>query len=114
MPVPVIFGKEQEWKDGKYVDTDTDKVINNIEPLWTRTPTELKDEDYIKFYHAIQPGQEDPLFWIHLNVDFPFTLTGILYFPKSRTTSTFAKTASSSIATRCSLPTAWKALCPTS
>ena len=69
MPVPVIFGKEQEWKDGKYVDTDTDKVINNIEPLWTRTPTELKDE-------------EDPLFWIHLNVDFPFTLTGILYFPK--------------------------------
>lgn len=82
MPVPVIFGKEQEWKDGKYVDTDTDKVINNIEPLWTRTPTELKDEDYIKFYHAIQPGLEDPLFWIHLNVDFPFTLTGILYFPK--------------------------------
>lgn len=82
MPVPVIFGKEQEWKDGKYVDTDTDKVINNIEPLWTRTPTELKDEDYIKFYHAIQPGQEAPLFWIHLNVDFPFTLTGILYFPK--------------------------------
>lgn len=82
MPVPVIFGKEQEWKDGKYVDTDTDKVINNIEPLWTRTPTELKDEDYIKFYHATQPGQEDPLFWIHLNVDFPFTLTGILYFPK--------------------------------
>lgn len=82
MPVPVIFGKEQEWKDGKYVNTDTDKVINNIEPLWTRTPTELKDEDYIKFYHAIQPGQEDPLFWIHLNVDFPFTLTGILYFPK--------------------------------
>ena len=82
MPVPVIFGKEQEWKDGKYVDTDTDKVINNIEPLWTRTPTELKDEDYIKFYHAIQPGQEDPLFWSHLNVDFPFTLTGILYFPK--------------------------------
>lgn len=82
MPVPVIFGKEQEWKDGKYVDTDTDKVINNIEPLWTRTPTELKDENYIKFYHAIQPGQEDPLFWIHLNVDFPFTLTGILYFPK--------------------------------
>ena len=82
MPVPVIFGKGQEWKDGKYVDTDTDKVINNIEPLWTRTPTELKDEDYIKFHHAIQPGQEDPLFWIHLNVDFPFTLTGILYFPK--------------------------------
>lgn len=82
MPVPVVFGKEQEWKDGKYVDTDKDKVINDVEPLWTRTPSELKDEDYIKFYHAIQPGQEDPLFWIHLNVDYPFTLTGILYFPK--------------------------------
>ena len=82
MPVPVVFGKEQEWKDGKYVDTDKDKVINDVEPLWTRKPTELKDEDYLNFYHAIQPGQEDPLFWIHLNVDFPFTLTGILYFPK--------------------------------
>ena len=82
MPVPVVFGKEQAWKDGKYVDTDKDKVINNIEPLWARTPSELKDEDYLKFYHAIMPGQEDPLFWIHLNVDFPFTLTGILYFPK--------------------------------
>ena len=82
LPVPIVFGKEQEWKDGKYVDTDKDKIINDIEPLWTRKPTELKDEDYLKFYHAIQPGQEDPLFWIHLNVDFPFTLTGILYFPK--------------------------------
>ena len=82
LPVPIIFGKEQEWKDGKYVDTDKDKVINDVEPLWTRKPTELKDEDYLKFYRAIQPGQEDPLFWIHLNVDFPFTLTGILYFPK--------------------------------
>ena len=82
LPVPLIFGKEQEWKDGKYVDTDKDKLINDIEPLWTRTPADLKDEDYLKFYHAIQPGQEDPLFWIHLNVDFPFTLTGILYFPK--------------------------------
>lgn len=82
LPVPVVFGKEQEWKDGKYVDTDKDKVINNVEPLWTRKPTELKDEDYLKFYRAIQPGQDDPLFWIHLNVDYPFTLTGILYFPK--------------------------------
>ncbi len=82
MTVPVLFGKEQEWKDGKYVDTDKDKVVNDVEPLWTRTPSELKDEDYLKFYRAIQPGQEDPLFWIHLNVDFPFTLTGILYFPK--------------------------------
>lgn len=82
LPVPVVFGKEQEWKDGKYVDTDNDKIINNIEPLWARKPSELKDEDYIKFYHEIQPGQDDPLFWIHLNVDYPFTLTGILYFPK--------------------------------
>ncbi len=82
MTVPITFGKEQEWKDGKYVDTDKDKLINDVEPLWTRKPTELKDEDYLKFYHAILPGQDDPLFWIHLNVDFPFTLTGILYFPK--------------------------------
>ena len=84
LPVPVVFGKEQEWKDGRYVDTDRDNVINNIEPLWTRKPTELKDEEYLKFYHDILPGQDDPLFWIHLNVDFPFTLTGILYFPKIR------------------------------
>ena len=82
MPVPIVFGKEQEWKDGKYIDTEKDKVINDVEPLWTRKPTDLTDEDYIKFYHAIQPGMEDPLFWIHLNVDYPFTLTGILYFPK--------------------------------
>ena len=82
LPVPIIFGKEQEWKDGNYVDTDRDKVINDVEPLWSRMPTDLKDEDYLKFYHAIEPGQDDPLFWIHLNVDYPFTLTGILYFPK--------------------------------
>jgi len=82
MPVPVIFGKEQEWKDGKYVDTDKDKVINSIEPLWTRQPSDLKDEDYLSFYRALYPMQEEPLFWIHLNVDYPFTLTGILYFPK--------------------------------
>ena len=82
LPIPVVFGKEQEWKDGKYVDTDRDKVINDVEPLWAKKPSELKDEDYISFYHAIQPGNDDPLFWIHLNVDYPFTLTGILYFPK--------------------------------
>lgn len=82
LPVPVVSGKEQEWKDGKYVDTDKDRVINATEPLWTRKPTDLTDEDYIKFYHELMPGQEDPLFWIHLNVDYPFTLTGILYFPK--------------------------------
>ncbi len=82
LPVPVISGKEQEWKDGKYVDTDKDKVINATEPLWTKKPSELTDEDYLKFYHELRPGEEDPMFWIHLNVDYPFNLTGILYFPK--------------------------------
>ena len=82
MPVPVIFGKEQEWKDGKYVDTDKDNVINNVAPLWTRKPSELKEEDYLEFYRALYPGHEEPLFHIHLNVDYPFNLTGILYFPK--------------------------------
>ena len=82
MPVPVIFGKEQEWKDGKYVDTDKDNVINNVAPLWARKPSELKEEDYLEFYRALYPGHEEPLFHIHLNVDYPFNLTGILYFPK--------------------------------
>lgn len=82
LPVPVIFGKEQEWKDGKYIDTDRDHIVNSTEPLWLKKPADLKDEDYLKFYHDLYPGQDDPLFWIHLNVDFPFTLTGILYFPK--------------------------------
>ena len=82
MPVPVIFGKEQEWKDGKYVDTDKDKVINSVAPLWTRKPADLKDEDYNEFYRALYPMGEEPLFHIHLNVDYPFNLTGILSFPK--------------------------------
>ncbi len=82
MPFPVVFGKEQEWKDGKYVDTDKDKVINSVGPLWTRKPSELKEEDYMNFYKALYPTYEEPLFYIHLNVDFPFHLTGILYFPK--------------------------------
>lgn len=82
MPVPVVFGKKQEWKDGKYVDTEDDNVINTVEPIWTRKPTELKDEDYEKFYKALYPLADDPLFHIHLNVDYPFHLTGILYFPK--------------------------------
>ena len=82
MPVPVIFGKEQEWKDGKYVDTDKDNVINKVEPLWARKPADLKDEDYNEFYKALYPMGEEPLFHIHLNVDYPFNLTGILYFPK--------------------------------
>ncbi len=82
LPVPVISGKEQEWKDGKYVDSDKDKIVNATEPLWTKKPADLTDEDYLRFYHELMPGQEDPMFWIHLNVDYPFTLTGILYFPK--------------------------------
>ena len=82
MPVPIVFGKEQEWKDGKYVDTDKDKIINSVEPLWTKAPSELKDEDYKNFYRTLFPMNEEPLFWIHLNVDYPFNLTGILYFPK--------------------------------
>lgn len=82
LPVPVISGKEQEWKDGKMTDTERDKVINSTEPLWTRKPSDLTDEDYLRFYRELMPGQEDPMFWIHLNVDYPFTLTGILYFPK--------------------------------
>ena len=82
MPVPIVFGKEQEWKDGKYVDTDKDKIINSVEPLWTKAPSELKDEDYLSFYRTLYPMNEEPLFGIHLNVDYPFNLTGILYFPK--------------------------------
>ncbi|MCF8359654.1 MAG: molecular chaperone HtpG [Prolixibacteraceae bacterium] len=82
LPIPVIFGKEKEWKDGKYVDTDKDNVINDTTPAWTKKPADLKDEDYSDFYHKLYPGVEDPLFNIHLNVDYPFKLTGILYFPK--------------------------------
>ena len=82
MPVPVIFGKEQEWKDGKYEDTDKDNVINKIEPLWAKKPADLKDEDYKEFYKTLYPMADEPLFHIHLNVDYPFNLTGILYFPK--------------------------------
>lgn len=82
MAVPVAFGKKTEWKDGKNVETDEDNIINNVEPLWTKTPSTLKHEDYKKFYHTLYPMQDDPLFWIHLNVDFPFNLTGILYFPR--------------------------------
>ena len=82
MAVPVIFGKKQEWKDGKMQDTEEDNVINNVEPLWTKTPSTLKDEDYKTFYRTLYPMQDEPLFWIHLNVDYPFNLTGILYFPR--------------------------------
>lgn len=82
MTVPVAFGKKTDWKDGKQVETDEDNIINDVEPLWTKTPSTLKDEDYKKFYRALYPMQDEPLFWIHLNVDFPFNLTGILYFPR--------------------------------
>ena len=82
LPVPIAFGKKKEWKDGKQVETQEDDIINDMTPLWTRKPSELKDEDYKKFYARLYPMQDEPLFWIHLNVDFPFHLTGVLYFPK--------------------------------
>lgn len=86
MAVPVAFGKKTEWKDGKQVETEEDNIINNVEPLWTKTPATLKDEDYKEFYRTLYPMQDEPLFWIHLNVDFPFHLTGILYFPRVQNT----------------------------
>ena len=82
MAVPIVFGKKTEWKDGKQVDTEEDNIINNVEPLWTKAPSTLKDEDYKSFYRTLYPMSDEPLFWIHLNVDYPFNLTGILYFPK--------------------------------
>ncbi len=86
LPVPIVFGKKQEWKDGKYVDTEEDNVVNDVNPLWKQKPAGLKDEDYLKFYRDLYPlTMDEPLFWIHLNVDYPFHLTGILYFPKIKT-----------------------------
>ena len=82
LPVPIAFGKKTEWKDGKQVETAEDNVINNTTPIWTKKPSELEDKDYINFYHELYPMADDPLFWIHLNVDYPFNLTGVLYFPK--------------------------------
>lgn len=82
LPVEIAFGKKKEWKDGKQVDTEEDNIINDVNPLWTRKPSELKDEDYKKFYSDLYPMSDEPLFWIHLNVDYPFHLTGVLYFPK--------------------------------
>ena len=82
MAVPIAFGKKTEWKDGKQVETDEDNIINSVEPLWTKAPSTLKDEDYKSFYRTLYPMSDEPLFWIHLNVDYPFNLTGILYFPK--------------------------------
>ncbi len=85
LPVPVVFGKKTEWKDGKSVETDEDNVMNDTNPLWTRKPADLNDEDYKKFYQELYPFSDEPMFWIHLNVDYPFKLTGILYFPKIKT-----------------------------
>ena len=82
LPVPIAFGKEQEWKDGKYVDTDKDQIINDTNPLWTRKPGDITEEEYLDFYHQLYPMSDNPLFYIHLNIDYPFNLTGILYFPK--------------------------------
>ena len=82
LPIPVVFGKKTEWKDGKQVDTDEDLVINDTNPIWTRKPSDLKDDDYKEFYRTLYPMSDEPLFWIHLNVDYPFNLTGVLYFPK--------------------------------
>ncbi len=91
LPVEIAFGKEKEWKDGKQVETDKDHIINDTNPLWTRKPADLKDEDYMKFYRDLYPMQEDPMFYIHLNVDYPFKLTGILYFPKIKSNIEFQK-----------------------
>ena len=85
LPIPIVFGKKQEWKDGKYVDTAEDNVVNTVTPAWTRKPSDLNDDDYKQFYRDLYPMSEEPLFWIHLNVDYPFNLTGILYFPRLRT-----------------------------
>ena len=82
LPIPIAFGKKTEWKDGKQVDTEEDNIVNDTTPLWTKTPSTLKDEDYKKFYRELYPMSDDPLFWIHLNVDYPFNLTGVLYFPR--------------------------------
>jgi molecular chaperone HtpG len=86
MPVPIVFGKKKTWKDGKEVETEEDNQINDTNPAWTRKPSELTEEDYLAFYKELYPFSEDPLFYIHLNVDYPFKLTGILYFPKIRNT----------------------------
>jgi len=82
LPIPIAFGKVKEWKDGKYVDTDKDNVINKVDPLWTRKPADITEEQYKEFYHELYPMSDEPLFSIHLNIDYPFHLTGILYFPK--------------------------------
>ena len=82
LPIPIAFGKKKEWKDGREVEADEPNIINDTNPAWTRKPADLTDEDYMKFYHELYPYAEDPLFHIHLNVDYPFNLTDILYFPK--------------------------------
>ena len=91
LAVPVAFGKKKEWKDGKQVETDEWNVVNDTCPIWTKKPSELKDEDYKKFYRDLYPMSDEPLFWIHLNVDYPFNLTGVLYFPKIKSNITAEK-----------------------
>lgn len=91
LPIPIAFGKKQEWKDGKYVDTAEDNIVNNTHPAWVRKPSELKDEDYKAFYRELYPMADEPLFWIHLNVDYPFNLTGILYFPRIKSNMDFQR-----------------------
>lgn len=105
LPIPIAFGKKKEWKDGKQVETNENNVINETYPLWTRKPVELKDEDYKKFYRELYPMADEPLFWIHLNVDYPFNLTGILYFPKVKSNIELQKTKSNFTATRSMSPT---------
>lgn len=105
LPIPIAFGKKKEWKDGKQVETNEDNVINETYPLWTRKPVELKDEDYKKFYRELYPMADEPLFWIHLNVDYPFNLTGILYFPKVKSNIELQKNKINFTATRSMSPT---------
>ena len=111
LPVPVISGKEQEWKDGKYTDTDKDKVINATEPLWMKKPADLTEKDYLEFYHNLYPGQDDPLFWIHLNVDYPFNLTGVLFFPKIKNNFEVAKNRIQLYCNQVFVTTRWRVWC---
>lgn len=109
LPVPIACGKKTEWKDGKSVETEEDNIINSKEPLWTKAPSTLKDEDYKDFYRYLYPYSDEPLFWIHLNVDYPFNLTGILYFPRVSSNLDLQRIRFSFIATMCLLRIRWKA-----
>jgi molecular chaperone HtpG len=112
LPVEIAFGKKKEWKDGKQVETDTDNIINNTTPAWTRKPADLKDEDYAEFYRELHPMSEEPLFHIHLNVDYPFNLTGILYFPKIKNNIDIQRNKIQLYCNQVLLPTMLKILYP--